>query len=53
MTQRRKFGTAEAGSVDILARLASDRQHLINSQIGMLSAVALIACQPLQLDCSQ
>src|SRR5262249_38203989 len=42
-----KFGTAEARRVEILARLASDRQHLIIGRVGMLAAIALVACQPL------
>jgi hypothetical protein len=34
-----KFGTAEARSVHILARLAGDRQHLINGQVRMLASI--------------
>src|SRR5262249_2626089 len=47
-----KLGTTEARSVDIFASLTGDRQHLIDGQIGMLAAVALVPCQPLQLNCS-
>ena len=46
---RRKFRAAEADDVDVVARRAGDRQHLVDGEVGMLAAVALAARQPLEL----
>lgn len=45
----RKFRPAEAGNVDILARCAADRQHLVHREVRMFASVSLLARQPFEL----
>ena len=45
----RKQHAAERDRIDVPARRARDRQHLVDRQIGMLAPVALVARQPLEL----